>query len=234
MKMCQMNHKYYAYIAVILLTGIQLLVFPDVVSAQYRGSRELPEDNYLGRKGILYASTGGYYAQPIHDFKEPGMGAAEHTFGWKVGFGGWITSNITTGFEYGSFINNRYTDNHPFSLGSYASVSWMGYESTYWQVLFRYHTLVEQRIIPYILLGGGRINSTFLLDAYVSGETERINLASGSSIIVSYGLGANVVMAKHVALGLEIHAMEWSNTRFIPNTEIWGIFRFGLHLSYHF
>ena len=219
---------------VILLVLLQLLSLPVPADAQYRGGREMPEEDYLYRKGILYANVGGFYGQPVKDFKEPTRGAAAHSFGWQVGLGGWITSQISVGIEYARIDNDRYSDRHPFSLQSYSLVTWMGYKNTIWQLVVRYNLRIEKKVIPFVLIGGGRLKTSFLLDHYFSGTPEQVELISGESNFLSYGVGANVVLARHIALGLEMYWLEWSNRSIIPGTEIWGLFRFGTHLSYHF
>ena len=222
------------YPLVVLFVVLLVGSLPGSALAQYRGGREPPEEDFLGRKGVLFASTGGFYAQPLREFKNPNQGAAAHTFGWKVSIGAWITQHITTEFEWGLFNNDRNSDIHPFSGKHYDFISWMGYESTFWQVVFRYHLRVEKRVIPYLTIGGGRVGTSFLLDSEAYGYTQQVNLSSGTASAFSYGLGANVVVVKHIVLGIECRSMEWTTRSVIPTTCMWGIFRFGLHMSWHF
>ncbi len=219
---------------VVLLVLVQLLALPAPADAQYRGGREMPEDDYLGRTGILYANVGGFYGQPVKDFKAPTRGAAAHSFGWQVGLGGWITSKISLGIEYARIDNDRYSDKHPFSHQSYSALTWMGYKSTLWQFVIRYHLRIEKKVIPFILIGGGSLKTSFLMEHHFSGTPEQIEYVSGESKAFSYGLGSKIVLARHIALDLEMRWLEWSNRSIIPGTEIWGLFRFGTHLSYNF
>ena len=83
-------------------------------------------------------------------------------------------------------------------------------------------------------MGGGSLKTSFLMDQRFSGTPERMELISGESKSLSYGMGAKIVLARHIALDLEMRWIEWSNRSIIPFTEIWGLFNFDTHLSYNF
>lgn len=219
---------------VVLLVLVQLLALPVPADAQYRGGREMPEDDYLGRTGILYANAGGFFGQPVKDYYAPARGAAAHSYGWQVGMGGWITSSISVGVEYARIDNDRYSDRHPFSHQSYPAITWMGFQNTIWQFVVRYHVRIEKKVIPFVMIGGGGLKTSFLMDHNFSGTPEQMELVSGESNSFSYGLGAKIVLARHIALDLEMSWLEWSNRSIIPFTEIWGLFRFGTYLNYNF
>lgn len=223
--------------AVVLCISLLVWSVPGSALAQYRGGREPPEENYLQRTGILYVHGGAFLARPVRDFRHPTGGAASTGIGWKVDIGAWMSPNVTFGFEYGGFDNDRYSAYHPFAGEQFAFISWMGFDNTFWQAVIRYHLRVEKRVIPYLYFGGGRIYSSFLLDSHVYGYTERIEISKMSKkgvSMLSYGLGVDVVLARHVTAGLECCSMEWSTDELIPQARIWGVLRLALNLSWHF
>jgi len=220
--------------AVVLCISLLVWSVPGSALAQYRGGREPPEDNYLQRTGILYVHGGAFLARPVRDFRHPTGGAASTGIGWKVDIGAWVSPNVTFGFEYGGFDNDRYSAYHPFSGGQYGSITWMGFDNTFWQAVIRYHLRVEKRVIPYIAFGGGRIHASFLLDSQHSEYMEHITLTRTDAFMFSYGLGVDMVLARHVTAGVECCWMEWSTDGLIPKARIWGIFRLALNLSWHF
>ena len=218
----------------VICVAVLTWCLPVSALAQYRGGREMPEENYLGRKGYLFANASGFYAQPAHDYKDPTRADAAHGFGWKVSVGIWITSAVTAEFEVGGFGNDRKSRRHPFSGDIYPFITWMGYDNTFWQAIFRYHLRIEKRVIPYITLGGGRMDTSFLLDSTSGGFTQQVEMIDTDAFVLHFGFGANLVLVKHVMLGIDMGSMEWSTRSLIPGSEIWGVFRMGLNLSWHF
>lgn len=209
---------------------------PESVQAQYRGGRELPEEDYLGRKGVLFATAGTFYCQPTLDYKDFSRGAGEHGFGWNTSIGAWMTSRASVEFEWGGFLNHRRSDLHPFSRGIYSTITNVRFENTYWQAVVKYHMRIEKRVIPYLTVGVGWVYISVLMDSSIHGYLEQINMISGDAIALSFGLGTILVLREHVAFGLECRSLQWStsSTEIIPYTTIWGTFRLGMNLSWHF
>ncbi len=216
---------------VLLLLPAFLLAAP-AVQAQYRGGRRPPKQP-LQRNGLLFVEAGWYNTVPGHDFSSETGGAAEEGDGIQLTVGTWLSPRVTGEFEVGHFSNRRYSEVVPYTLQRYDNITGMEFQSGYWQAQVRYHLNVKRRLMPFLLLGAGRISPSFDIHFTVDG-LNRVYARKRAGWLLSGGLGLDIVVGQHAAVVLEWRWKEWFGDWFIPGAHYWQVQRTGAGLAWHF
>ncbi|MFC1627732.1 hypothetical protein ACFL3H_01300 [Gemmatimonadota bacterium] len=219
-------------ILLLLLTMVAFTIIPSVAEAQYRGGRKPPEIA-LKRAGLLFLEAGANRVSPGRDFSAISGGAASTGTGWKFSVGSWFGGGFTGELEWGVFNNERFLLSDPWNIQTWSNIAGMDFRNSYLLPLLRLNLMTDRKMIPYILGGIGRVQSSFTVQ-FTQGDRMYRDTTSIKSTLFSFGVGVNLVVADHATMVAEWRVFEWFNRSLMPGIRYWSVSRLGLGLSWHF